>query len=168
MSMGINPVSMQRVSFDTVRYYLAILIFISLCTLIYFSLLCLYCNASIQTGAPYSKSGSIAPLYIVLSVPCLSPKDILADVCMYVCMYVCVYVCICMYVCVYVLCMHVYMYVCMCVYICAYVCMYVCVYVCMYVCVCICMYVCVYVLCMHVYMYVCMCLHFISRCTVYQ
>jgi len=73
------PVKIHSASLDVVRNALAILTFIRLCTLIYFNLMCSYFIASIQTRAPYNKSGSIPPLYIVSSASCLSPHHILAD-----------------------------------------------------------------------------------------
>ena len=76
--MGVIPVKIHSASLN-VRNALTILIFIRLCTLINFSLLCSYCKASIQTGAPYSNSGSIDPLCVVFSAPCLIPQDILND-----------------------------------------------------------------------------------------
>jgi len=68
--MGVRPVSTQRAAFDTVRFALAILIFISLCTL---TSLCLFLPMSIalfHTGAPYRRSGCIHPVYIVLRAAC--------------------------------------------------------------------------------------------------
>jgi hypothetical protein len=76
--MGVINVMIHRALLD-VRNALVILIFINLCTLTYFILLCSYFKATIQTGASYSKSGSIAPLYIFFGVSCLSPHDILSD-----------------------------------------------------------------------------------------
>jgi hypothetical protein len=52
---------MHSASLDVARNALAILIFISLCTLIYFSLLYSYFIVSIHTGAPHSK-GKVIPL----------------------------------------------------------------------------------------------------------
>jgi len=63
--IGVVPVRMQSASLDVVRNALAIHMFISRCTLIYFCLLCSYFMASIQTGAPYSRRGKMAPLYMV-------------------------------------------------------------------------------------------------------
>jgi hypothetical protein len=76
MIMGVVPARMHDASLDVVRKALAVLEFISLCTLIYFSLL--YCLiASIQTGAPCSRRFNIAPLYIIFGASSLSPHDIL-------------------------------------------------------------------------------------------
>ena len=75
MMIGVVPAKMYKASLDVLRYALAISMFMSFCTLMYLRLLYSYVRASIQTGAPYSKSG------------------------MYVCMYVlCMYVCVGMYV----------------------------------------------------------------------
>jgi len=74
--IGANRTKMHSVSLDVVRKALATLKCISLCTLIYFCLLYAYFIASIQTGAPYSRKGSTAPLYIVFIASCLSPQDI--------------------------------------------------------------------------------------------
>ena len=65
--MGVIPVKIHSASLDVVRNALAIRMFISACTLIYFSLLHAYFIASIQTGAPYIKKGNVAPLYCILS-----------------------------------------------------------------------------------------------------
>ena len=66
---------MYSASLDVVRNALALLVFISLCTLIYFSLL--YSKLNVSTGAPYSTRGNIAPLYMVLSASCFSSMIIL-------------------------------------------------------------------------------------------
>ena len=63
--IGVMPVRMQSASLDVVRNALDIRMFIGRCTLIYFCLLCSYFMASIQTGAPYSRRGKMAPLYMV-------------------------------------------------------------------------------------------------------
>lgn len=78
MTMGVIPVKIHSASLDVVRNALAIRMFISLCTLIYFSLLYAYFIASIQSGSSCSKIGNVAPLYIVFSASCLSPH-IFAD-----------------------------------------------------------------------------------------
>ena len=62
---GVRPVSAQRASFDTVLYAFAIFIFINLCTLLRLILLLSISIALVHTGAPYRRSGSIAPVYIV-------------------------------------------------------------------------------------------------------
>ena len=62
MIMGVRPVRMQSASWDMVRYALALLKLISLCTLIYFALLHSFLMASIHPGAVCSSCGSIAPL----------------------------------------------------------------------------------------------------------
>ena len=67
------PVRMQIASLDVVRNAMAIRMFISRCTLINFCLLCSYFIASIQTGAPYSRRGKMAPLYMAFKVSCLIP-----------------------------------------------------------------------------------------------
>jgi hypothetical protein len=59
--MGVIPVTMHSASLDVVRNALAVRMFISIFTLKYFSLLYEYFIASVQTGAPYSKRGNIAP-----------------------------------------------------------------------------------------------------------
>ena len=61
------------------RYALAILKPIILCTLTYFAVLYSFLIASINTGTAYSSCGSIAPLYIVFKASCLSLQIILAD-----------------------------------------------------------------------------------------
>ena len=61
------------------RYALAILKMISLCTLMYLALLHSLLIDSIHTGAAYSIFGSMAPLYIVFIASCLSPQLIVAD-----------------------------------------------------------------------------------------
>ena len=61
---------MHNASLEFVRYALAILMFMSRCTRMYFCLLCSYCMDSMQTGAPYNRRTSIAPLYMVCSASC--------------------------------------------------------------------------------------------------
>jgi len=53
--MGVVAARMHSASLDVVRNALAIFIFISLCTLMYFCSLCSYRIASFQTGVPYSR-----------------------------------------------------------------------------------------------------------------
>ena len=79
MAMGVNPVSIQRPSFDTVRYAFAILILTSLCTLISFDLLLTSSMAFFYTGNLYRRRGSIPPVYIVFRAACCSPQLSLAD-----------------------------------------------------------------------------------------
>jgi hypothetical protein len=74
--MGGIPVKMHSASLDVVRYALAIFVFISICTLIYFCLLYPYLIASMQTGALYRKRFKIAALYIVFSASRFSPADL--------------------------------------------------------------------------------------------
>jgi hypothetical protein len=77
--MGVIPAEMHRASLDIVRKALAILKFIRLCILTYFSLLYSYLITSIRTGAPYRRGGSTLPVYIVFSASRLNPHDILTD-----------------------------------------------------------------------------------------
>ena len=79
MSIGVKPVRMQNASWDIVRYALAIIKLISLCTLTYLVLLHFFIMDSTHTGAAYSSCGSIEPLYIVFSASCFSPQFNLAD-----------------------------------------------------------------------------------------
>jgi hypothetical protein len=60
-------------------YALPILKLISLRTLTYLALLYSFLMDSFHTGAAYSSCGSIAPVYIVFSASCFSPKIILAE-----------------------------------------------------------------------------------------
>jgi hypothetical protein len=76
--MGVIPVNMHNAFLDVVRNALAIFIFTSRSTRMYFCQFS-YCIASIQTGAPYSRRFSNAPLYMVCSALCLSPHYTLAD-----------------------------------------------------------------------------------------
>jgi hypothetical protein len=75
---GVNPVSIQRASFDTVRSAFAILI--SLCTLTNFDLYLALSTAFLQTAAPYKRRGSIPHVYIVFRAACFSPQLSFADV----------------------------------------------------------------------------------------
>jgi len=59
--MGPNSAITQEASYETVRYALAILMFISLCSLLYFASFMFFRVASIDMGAPYVKIGTIAP-----------------------------------------------------------------------------------------------------------
>ena len=79
MFIGLSPVMIHSLSIETVRYALAILMFSSLCILTSLLLLLALCTTSFQTGAPYSSSGSITPVYIVLSALCFRPHDNFAD-----------------------------------------------------------------------------------------
>jgi len=63
---GVRPVSAQRASFEPVRYAFAICIFFSLGTLLSLILLLHMSIALYHIGAPYRRSGSIAPVYIDL------------------------------------------------------------------------------------------------------
>jgi len=65
MCMGVIPVRIQSASRDIVRYALAILKLIILCTHTYLTLLHSLLINSIQTGAAYSSCGSIPPSYVV-------------------------------------------------------------------------------------------------------
>ena len=76
--IGVVPARTHIASVDVVRNALAIF-YIRLCTLIYFRLLYSYFIASFQTGAPYSRRGNIAPLYLVLSASCFFTHDTFAD-----------------------------------------------------------------------------------------
>jgi len=53
--------------------------FITRFTLLYRVLLQFFSMALTHTGAPYSKRGSMAPLYVMLSSSCLSPQISFAD-----------------------------------------------------------------------------------------
>ena len=66
MFMVVSPVSMQTASWDIVRYALAILKLISLCTVTYLALLYSFSIASFHPDTAYSICGSIAPLYNVI------------------------------------------------------------------------------------------------------
>ena len=79
MVIGVKPVSTQSASFYTVWYALAILIFISCCTLCSLRLLLPMSKAFVHTGAPYRRSGSIPPVYIVLRAACWIPQLSLSD-----------------------------------------------------------------------------------------
>ena len=63
ITIGVKPVKAQRAPLDVVRNSFAIFMFMRRCTLLYKVLLHSFSSASIQTGAPYNRSGKIAPLY---------------------------------------------------------------------------------------------------------
>jgi hypothetical protein len=77
--MGVNPVIIHSASFDTVRYAFATLIFISLWTLVIFSLWLVFSIVSVQTGAPYRRSGCIPPVYSDLRALWLKPQFSFVD-----------------------------------------------------------------------------------------
>jgi len=68
--MVLVSAAMHYASLDVVQKALAILRLIILCALMYFLLLHVYFIASIQTGAPYSNRGRMAPSYIILRTSC--------------------------------------------------------------------------------------------------
>ena len=111
IDMGVSPVIMKRASFDTLRYALAICMYVCMyvCVSVY---VCMYVCVCMYVYYIMSVSMYVCVYYVCMCVHVC----VLRYVCMYVCMYVCIYVCmcVCMYVCI-----------CMCVYVC--VCMYVCV-----------------------------------------
>ena len=79
MCMRVVSVTMQRASFETVRYAFAILMFINLYTLV---ILFLYFSFSIalnHTGARCIRRGNMPPTYIVFSALWPSPQLIFAD-----------------------------------------------------------------------------------------
>jgi hypothetical protein len=77
--MGVVLAIMHDASLDVVQKALAILKFVILCALMYTLLLHVCFIASIQTGAPYSSKGGMAPSYIIFRTSCRSPHVILAD-----------------------------------------------------------------------------------------
>ena len=77
--IGVRLVRMQSASWDVVRYALAILKLMSLCTLTYLATLHSFLMGSMHTGAAHSSCGSVAPLYIAVSASRLCPQLILAD-----------------------------------------------------------------------------------------
>jgi len=77
--MWVVSATMYNASLDVVQKALAILRLIILCALMYFLLSHVYVIASIQTGAPYSSRGRMAPSYIILSNSCRILHVILAD-----------------------------------------------------------------------------------------
>jgi hypothetical protein len=60
--MGCTPDIMQEASYEIVWYDLAILMFMSLCILLYFVRFLFFLIASTCMGAPYVRIGTTAPL----------------------------------------------------------------------------------------------------------
>ena len=94
--IGVVAARMHNASLYVVRNALAIRIFISLSTLIYFSLLQSNLNASIQSICVCVCVCVYVCVYVCVCV-CMCVMCVYACVCMcvYVCAYVCVYVCVC-------------------------------------------------------------------------
>ena len=59
--MGRTSAITQEAAYGTVRYALAILMFISRCILLYFVRFLCFCIASTHMGAPYVRIGITAP-----------------------------------------------------------------------------------------------------------